>query len=651
MFTLIAIALIVTLQGAEVASGTGTAQPVSDPVKVMDQFRLPPGFKAELFAAEPLLMNPVAFTIDHQGNFYVAETHRHSAVGPAFRYYEGVLDIRSHLDWLDDDLALRSVPERTRMLVEKLGTNVVKFSEKSEILRLVQDKNGDGKAESSTIFAGEFNRIPDGIAAGVLVHNGKVLFTCIPDLWQLEDTNKDGKADKRESLSTGYGVHISFLGHDLHGLVMGPDGRLYFSIGDRGINVTNKEGRVLFYPDEGVVLRCEPDGANLEIFARGLRNPQELAFDDFGNLFTGDNNSDGGDRARWVHLVEGGNSGWHLGYQHMHAPPRRGPWNAEKLWYPQFEGQAAYIVPPIANLGYGPSGLAYYPGTGLPEKYRGHFFLCDFRGGASSGIHTFALKPKGASFELTSYEQFLWEALPTDVEFGPDGALYYTDWIHGWTKQGGGRIYRISHGESKNSEIVAETRRLLRQGMNTRAPEELLGFLGHPDRRVRQEAQFALAQRRTSVAPQIQEYLKTHIGEAETNLFPQLHSIWALGHLARKNPSEAEKILAGEVGLLKHPTVEVRAVAAQVLSEAKIAAATPELIRMLGDESGRVQFAAAMGLAKLGTKEAVEPIVAMLEKNADRDAFLRHAGVMALASCADADRLAGIESKSEAVQL
>ena len=647
MFTVLMI--FAALHGAELSPVT--TQPVSDPVKVMDQFRLPPGFKAELFASEPLLANPVAFTIDHQGNFYVAETHRHSAVGPAFRYYEGVLDIRSHLDWLDDDLALRSVPERTQMLVQKLGTNVVKFSEKSEILRLVQDKNGDGKAESSTVFANGFDRIPDGIAAGVLVHNGKVLFTCIPDLWQLEDTNNDGKADKRESLSTGYGVHISFLGHDLHGLVMGPDGRLYFSIGDRGINVTNKEGRVLFYPDEGVVLRCEPNGANLEVFARGLRNPQELAFDDFGNLFTGDNNSDGGDRARWVHVVEGGNSGWHLGYQHLHAPPRRGPWNAEKLWYPQFEGQAAYIVPPIANLGYGPSGLTYYPGTGMPAKYRGHFFLCDFRGGASSGIHTFSLKPKGASYELDSYEQFLCEALPTDVEFGPDGALYYTDWIHGWTKQGGGRIYRISHPETRATEIVADTRRLLRQGMNTRAPEDLVRLFSHPDRRVRQEAQLALANRRPSVGSTIQEYLRAHIAETETNLFPQLHSIWALGHLARKHPAEAPKLLSNHLDLLKHPSIEVRAAAAQVLGEAKIASAAPEFVRLLSDSSPRVKFSAAMALATLQSRDAVQPILAMLEQNADRDPFLRHAGIMALAACGDADQLGSIASTSTPIQL
>ena len=62
----------------------------------------PPGFRVELFAAEPLLANPVAFCIDGQGRFYVAET---------FRIHAGVDDTRENMYWLDDDLAARTVED------------------------------------------------------------------------------------------------------------------------------------------------------------------------------------------------------------------------------------------------------------------------------------------------------------------------------------------------------------------------------------------------------------------------------------------------------------------------------------------------------------------------------------------------------------
>src|SRR5215210_8006027 len=88
----------------------------SEAEAAMKQFRVPPGFKVELFAAEPMLANPVAFSIDEKGRVFVAETYRHSAVGPAYRFYEGVFDIRSHMDWLEQDLASRSVEDRVSLL-------------------------------------------------------------------------------------------------------------------------------------------------------------------------------------------------------------------------------------------------------------------------------------------------------------------------------------------------------------------------------------------------------------------------------------------------------------------------------------------------------------------------------------------------------
>ena len=132
-------------------------------------------------------------------------------------------------------------------------------------------------------------------------------------------------------------------------------------------------------PDEGAVFRCNPDGSGLEIFATGLRNPQSLVFNEVGDLFTGDNDCDNGDEERFVHVVEGGDSGWRVGYQF--APlGKAGPWNTERLWHQRHPGQAAYIVPPICNVEDGPSGIVYYPGTGLNPSYRGHFFMTHFKG-------------------------------------------------------------------------------------------------------------------------------------------------------------------------------------------------------------------------------------------------------------------------------
>ena len=447
-------------------------------------FRPAEGLKAELIAAEPLLANPVCMYIDNLNRIYVVETFRHS-IG---------VDTGSMGLTLDQDLSLRNVPERIEVMKKKWGAEIEKFTKESDRIRLI-DTSTSGKAVNATVFDDKCNGIPDGIGAGIVAFKGDVYFTCIPNVWKLRDTDGDGKADKREALSTGYGVHGGYLGHDLHGLCVGPDGKLYYSIGDRGLHVEYK-GTTLDYPDMGAVLRCNPDGSELEAFATGLRNPQELAFDEYGNLFTGDNNSDAGDAARWVYIVEGSDTGWRNGYQYIGAPVARGPWNAELLWKPYFKGQAAYIVPPVANFANGPSGLCYYPGTGLPERYSKHFFLADFRGGANgSGIHSFANKPKGASFEMVDAKPFIWGVLATDCTFGPGAGLFLTDWVQGWGKPNKGRIYRVADPKLDEDPLVIETKKILGEGMEKRTPEELGKLLAHANMRVRQEAQFQLADR------------------------------------------------------------------------------------------------------------------------------------------------------------
>jgi quinoprotein glucose dehydrogenase len=587
--------------------------------KAIRSFRVPSGLKVELFAAEPLLANPVAFCIDEKGVAYVAETFRHS---------DGVTDTRNHLDWLDDDMACRTVADRVAMYKKYLGSKFESFHVQHERVRRVVDRDGDGQADASTVFADGFNDPASGIGAGVLARKGDVYYTCIPGLWKLRDTRGDGHADKRKLLHDGYGVHVGFLGHDLHGLKFGPDGRLYFSIGDRGFNVTTFDGKTLAVPDTGSILRCNADGTELEVFATGLRNPQELAFDQFGNLFTGDNNSDSGDRARWVYLVEGGDSGWRIGYQFLESPYTRGPWNEEKLWYPSFADQAAYILPPIANLADGPSGLAYDPGVSLlPKEYKAHFFLVDFRGSSgSSGIRSFALEPQGASFKLVDSKQIVWSVLATDVDFGPDGALYFCDWVEGWDKPKKGRIYRLLDESRRNDPAIREVKEILAQGMERRTIDELVKLLAHADMRVRQEAQFELVTNGDAAWQAL-----VSLANSKVATLPRIHAVWGLGQLARAPRDGNRRSLWPSLEpLLDDSDPEVRAQAAKAFGEARQTEAFSNLIKLLADKSPRVQFFAAISLGKLGRPQAVEPLIGFLRANNDRDPYLRHAGVMGL---------------------
>src|SRR5262245_370526 len=516
-------------------------------------FQVPAGLKGELWAAEPLLANPVAFCLDNRGRVFVCES---------FRQERGIEDNRKHGHWLDDDLAAQTVGDRLAYIQKHLGDKAQDYTKYDDRIRLLEDGDGDGKADKATIFADRFNNIVDGTAAGVLFRDNRLYLTCIPHLWLLKDEDGDGKAEVRQSLSEGYGVRFAFRGHDMHGLTVGPDGRLYFSIGDRGLNVMQGE-RHLVNPESGAVLRCELDGSNLELVATGLRNPQELAFDDFGNLFTGDNNSDSGDQARWVHVVQGGDSGWRMAYQYLSD---RGPFNREKIWRPYdpvahavrgVPEQPAYIVPPIANFASGPSGLAFYPGTGLPEHFKNRFLLVDFRGGpANSGVRSLRVKPRGATFELADAEETIWRVLATDVAFGPDGAIYLSDWVNGWNGEGKGRIYRFTATDPAVQAAAADTQKLLAEGFGQRPRDELAKLLAHGDRRVRQEAQFALVARTASA-----ELIS--VARQHDSQLARLHAIWGLGQLQRRGGDIARTILP----LLDDADAEVRAQAAKIAGE------------------------------------------------------------------------------------
>lgn len=601
--------------------------------QAMGGIKLPAGWKISLFAAEPAVANIVAFDVDNLGRVFVCES---------FRQNRGVTDNRGHDEaWLKRDLAAQTVQDRIDYHLELLGDQAKTYVEQDDRVRLLIDTDGDGKADQSTVYADRFNRLEDGSAAGVLARGKHVYLTNIPKLYNLVDSDGDGRADERIVMSDGYGVRVAFRGHDMHGLVIGPDGRLYFSIGDRGYHVVTQEGKLLHDPASGAVFRCELDGSNLEVFATGLRNPQELAFNDYGDLFTGDNNSDSGDQARLVHVLQDGDSGWRMFYQYL---PDRGPFNQEKIWEPFHDAQPAYLVPPIINFADGPSGFTYYPGTGFGDELKDTFLLADFRGSTSaSGIRSVRVEADGAFYAVETDDQPIWSVLATDVTFGPDGAIYISDWVNGWNGEGKGRIYRITHPEHAESAIVKEVQTLLAGDWEQLSSDRLATLISHTDRRIRFEAQWQLAARGDLPA------LIELAADDSLETIPRLHAIWGMEQVVRQGdqPAAEVKALINDE-LMSHEDEYLRAAAAKFAGEHAAVMAHEQLLELLTDDSSRVRYFAARAVGQLQYQPALPATVLMLAENDNRDPALRHAGIMALAGLADESAIAELADHSSA---
>ena len=606
-------------------------RPASDePKQALKLFVPAEGFVVDLFAAEPLLGNPVSLHFDNQGRLFVAETHR---------YRTSTLDVRNYPEILEADLLCRSLEDRLALMKKFFPKDWEKLGIESEVIRLLEDRDHDGRADFSAIYAQGFHSVLDGVASGVLAHNGNVYLADIPSLWKLEGIDAGGHAEKRSELFRGFGVRFGLTGHDLHGLIVGPDGRLYFSVGDRGSHLKTKEGKIIDLPDEGAVFRCELDGSGLEVFCRGLRNPQDLAFDKLGNLFTADNDSDQGDRERFLYLIEGGDYGWRIGWQYHPIGRKHNPWLAEKLWLPEFEGQSASVLPPIANLPDGPAGLVYNPGTGLNDQYAEHFFLCCFQGSsAQSKVTTWKSRRYLSSFRLDDESTFLDHCQATDITFGPDSKIYLSEWGEGWDATGRGRIFRVYHPGLILAPQVEEVRLLLAEGFKDKVASELSILLGHRDQRVRLAAEWELAARPDG-ATELSSAAEFSPKDAQEPQLARIHAVWGLGiaarHAEKKQAGSGAEMLLPLLPLLADPDDEVRGQVARVLGENRVAEAYEGLMKALRDPVDYVSFFAAQGLAKLHRKECVSQVLLMARTNSEHGPFIRHAYVDALAASGD----------------
>ena len=596
------------------------------------------GLTLTLWASDSLAPDPVAMSVDDEGHIYLTRTNRQK---------NSEFDIRGFRHWMTPSIALQSVEDRKNFLHETFATEKSSENEwlkdlnndsihdwrdlsvqKEEIWKL-EDQNGSGMANVATRILNDFHDEVSDVAGALLVRKNDMFVGIAPDMWRITDEDGDGIMSDKTSISHGYGVHIGFGGHGMSGAIEGPDGRIYWGIGDIGANITTTDGTHHKYPNQGVIVRSNPDGSDFEIFAAGVRNTHEFVFDEYGNIITADNDGDHrGESERLVYIVEGSDAGWRSNWQYgKYTDPKNNGYNVwmdEKLYVPHWEGQAAYIIPPIMNFHNGPTGMAYNPGTALGKEWRSKFFLVEFVGNPSrSHIWSFDLKPKGASFELKSEQDILSGILPTGIRFAPDGALYIADWMNGWDTKNYGRVWKLDVAPNKN-DLEAErkeTERLMTLDYTDQSVDKLTQFLSYPDMRIRQKAQFELANRDNKGL----KAFTAAIGQKQNQL-ARVHGIWGIGQLARKKLERAESLM----GLLKDSDAEIVAQAAKTLGDLKYTNAGKDLIALLGHENARVRFFAAQALGRIKDKNAIEPLLKMLEFNNDDDLYLRHAGVLAL---------------------
>ncbi|MCC6279887.1 MAG: HEAT repeat domain-containing protein [Saprospiraceae bacterium] len=618
------------------------------------------GLQVSLWAPDSLAPDPIAVSVDDQGRVYLTRTNRQK---------NSEFDIRGHRDWMTASISLRTVEERRAFLHSTFAPERSKENEwlkdlnfdgshdwrdlaieKEEIWRL-EDTNHDGMADVSTRILNDFHDEITDIAGGILVREHDVFLAIAPDLWRIEDTNGDGMLDKKTSISHGYGVHIGFSGHNMSGIVEGPDGRIYWNMGDIGASITTVDGRKFENPNSGFIARCNPDGSDFEIFATGLRNTHEFAFDEYGNLISCDNDGDHpGESERLVHIVEGSDAGWRSNWQYgKYTDPANNGYNVwmdEKLYLPRWNGQAAYIIPPIMNYHNGPTGMVYNPGTALGSAWKNKFFVVEFVGNpARSPIWSFGLKPKGASFELDGEQEVLSGILPTGIQFGPDGALYVADWVNGWNTKDYGRVWKLDVTQKTNDLAVIrqETQRLMQLDYPRLSLELLYALLFNDDLRIRKKAQFELVGRREKGLPWLQKAIAQ-----KDNQLARIHGIWGVGQLTRKDKSLATVLKP----LLKDTDPEIIVQTLKVLGDAEIMGISDDLISLLNSPVPRIRFYAAEALGQVAERKAFEPLVRMLEVNNDADVYLRHAAVLALSRIGQAESVAALSNHpSKAVRI
>jgi putative membrane-bound dehydrogenase-like protein len=380
------------------------------------------GMRVGLFASEPMFTNPTNISIDSKGRIWVCEAYNYRS---------------------------QHNPE-----------NPVK--DEGDRIMILEDSDGDGIADKSKVF---YQGTDVNAALGICVLGNKVFVSCSPNVFVFTDEDGDDVPDKKEVIFTG--IKGEQHDHGMHTFTFGHDGRLYFNMGNsgellldaKGDTVVDVHGRKVVTDGkpfrQGMALRMDMDGSNVEVLGHNFRNNYELTVDPYGTVWQSDNDDDGNKGVRINYVMEQGNYGFTDEMTGAGWRARRTNQEEEiplRHWHLNDPG----VVPNLLQTGSGsPTGIMMYEGTMLPEIFRSQLIHCE---PGHNVVRSYVVEDDGAGYKaeivnLVKAKKDQWFR-PSDVDSGPDGSIFIADWYdpgvggHQMGDLDRGRIYRVAPPET-----------------------------------------------------------------------------------------------------------------------------------------------------------------------------------------------------------
>ena len=555
--------------------------PLIPPEKAVEMIRLPEGFSASLFAAEPEIRQPIAITTDGRGRIWVAE---------CVTYAE-----------LERDFDMRY----------------------SDRILIFEDTDGDGQADKRTIFWEGGKRL-----TSIEVGNGGVYVTCAPHFMFIPDADGNDVPDGQPEILLD-GWNSDFIRHNIvNGLKWGPDGWLY---GRHGILATSFVGPPGATDSQRTALnscmwRFHPITREFEVVCEGTINPWGHDWDQHGELFM-INTVIG---HLW-HVVPGARYrrvyGSHFNpytYETIEQTADHFHFSRNEHWNDVNSGMSDETD--RLGGGHAHCGMMIYQGDNWPDEYRGQLFTANFHG---RRLNRESLHRQGNGYVGKHEKDFMFTDdiwfRGVEMIYGPDGGVYLLDWsdIGECHDQDGvhrtsGRVYKIVYGETNKSVDC---------NLESKTNEELFALFDHKNQwfvrtahRLLRERALKKEQDRNEIVNRIQTVLAGEIKEqsSEQPSFSQLYQTMWLHH-AINYPSVDEADAVDDTGIvswLRHDNEHVRATVVKLLSDRPSQALPQKRLQLLldlahNDKSSLVRLHLASAMRRMTPAQRIEMAIAL----------------------------------------